>query len=103
MTLKTASKPRRSNDTPLGVVRKLEAGLPFSSFSRLQKQVALSPADLSRITRISQRTLARRKTEGRFDLDESDRIHRVAAVVERAIDFFDGDLSAARRWLQKPR
>jgi putative toxin-antitoxin system antitoxin component (TIGR02293 family) len=105
MTLKLTSKPRRaaSHEAAVDVVRRLEMGLPFSSFARLQKQLDTSPDEMARITRISPRSLARRKREGRFNLEESERIHRLSTVFQRALGFFDADLDATRRWLQKPR
>jgi len=52
---------------------------------------------------ISRRTLLRRKSEGRFSPDESDRLLRAARVVARALALFDGDRDAALEWLNEPQ
>jgi putative toxin-antitoxin system antitoxin component (TIGR02293 family) len=49
------------------------------------------------------RTLARRQSEGKLRPDESDRLFRASALFEKAIDLFEGDVTAAGRWLQAPQ
>ncbi len=85
------------------IVQQLETGLPFKVLESLRDATGLSLAEVAARTRISDRTLARRKREGRFNLDESERILRIATVFERAVGLFEGDQAAAMRWLQTPR
>jgi putative toxin-antitoxin system antitoxin component (TIGR02293 family) len=84
-------------------VQQLETGLPFRVLEKLHDATGLSLAEVAARTRISDRTLARRKREGRFNLDESERILRIATVFERAVDLFEGDRTAAMQWLQRSR
>lgn len=90
-------------DNPAEVVRKIEAGLPFLAIEKLQKLTGFALERLAEMARISNRTLARRKEQGKFSFEESERVLRLATVIERAIDLFDGDLAAAKRWLETPR
>ena len=48
---------------------------------------------------IPRRTLARRKREGVFPPDESDRLFRAARLFARALELFDGNRDAASEWL----
>jgi putative toxin-antitoxin system antitoxin component (TIGR02293 family) len=59
--------------------------------------------EVATLVRISLRTLARRKREGKFNFDESERLFRLTTVLDRALELFEGDEAAARRWLQKRR
>lgn len=74
-------------------------GLDIGAFNKLKAAIGLSAEELTRIVRIPLRTLARRK---RFKPDESERILRVATVLQRAVDVL-GSVEAARRWLGVPR
>jgi len=73
----------------------INVGLEKEAFDRLKRITGVSGETLSKIVRIPYRTLARRKT---FSPEESERILRVASVVQRAIDVLE-DLATARRWL----
>jgi putative toxin-antitoxin system antitoxin component (TIGR02293 family) len=81
------------------VVEQIEKGLPFSALERFQKSSNLTQAQLLDLVQIAPRTLARRKSEGRFSPEESDRLVRAARVYGRALEFFDGDTDAATTWL----
>lgn len=52
---------------------------------------------------ISLRTLARRQKEGRLHPDESDRVWRASLIFDMVVDLFEGDVPAARQWLQSPQ
>src|SRR4051794_24032705 len=100
MTLKLAKKPRRrSAPSVLATDKQLRAGLPFRSLQRLQMALDVSVDEVAKLVRISPRTIARRKREGRFNLDESEHIHRFNDVLTRAVGLFEGDLAGAQRWL----
>jgi putative toxin-antitoxin system antitoxin component (TIGR02293 family) len=49
------------------------------------------------------RTLARRKAAGRLSADESEKLLRLSAVFEKALEFFDGDREGALQWLSAPK
>jgi putative toxin-antitoxin system antitoxin component (TIGR02293 family) len=85
------------------ILRSAREGLPFHAFERFQRNAGLSQAQVATITQIAPRTLTRRKSEGRFRPDESDRLLRAGRVFGKALILFDGDRSAARNWLVNPQ
>jgi putative toxin-antitoxin system antitoxin component (TIGR02293 family) len=76
-------------------------GLAYAVLLRLQRNTSLPLAVLADLVQIPPRTLARRKQEGRFDADESDRLVRAARVFGRALELFEGDARGAREWLSR--
>jgi putative toxin-antitoxin system antitoxin component (TIGR02293 family) len=85
------------------LLRSVESGLPYSVFERLLANTAL-PSDAALIlVNIPQRTLTRRKREGRFHQDESDRLVRASRIFGRALSLFEGNRDAAKRWLSEPQ
>jgi putative toxin-antitoxin system antitoxin component (TIGR02293 family) len=93
----------RSCDTP-ELLEQIEEGVTYAAFERLQRAAGLSIQELSEIVQISARTLNRRKKEnGRFDPDESDRLVRLSRILGRALELFEGDLDGARDWLARPQ
>jgi len=62
----------------------------------------ISSSQLARFTHISIRTLQRRRQQGRFQTDESERLLRVGVLFDRAIDVLGG-IEAARGWMKTPR
>jgi len=52
---------------------------------------------------IPERTLARRRVSRRLTPDESERLLRISAIFEDAVDLFEGDVPAAVNWLNTPR
>jgi len=85
------------------ILRSVQAGLPFRAFEQFRKNVGLSQAQVSGLMQIAGRTLSRRRAEGRFRPDESDRLLRAGRVLGRALDLFDGDAVAARKWFLSPQ
>ncbi|MGN6186835.1 MAG: type II RES/Xre toxin-antitoxin system antitoxin [Thermoanaerobaculia bacterium] len=81
----------------------LEAGLPFRAFERLAKNTAIPTERLLRLIDVPRRTLLRRRTEGRFSRDESDRLVRAARIFGAALSLFEGDRDAALVWLEEPQ
>jgi putative toxin-antitoxin system antitoxin component (TIGR02293 family) len=87
---------------PLALVRKVGRGFAFQSLVRFQENTDFSTADVADLVSIPQRTLQRRKAEGRLEPEESDRLLRVARVFAKALDLFEGDRPAAQNWLRTP-
>lgn len=85
------------------ILRSVQAGLPFQAFEQFQKNVGLSQAQVSGLVQIAGRTLSRRRAEGRFRPDESDRLLRAGRVLGRALELFQGDTVAARKWFLSPQ
>jgi putative toxin-antitoxin system antitoxin component (TIGR02293 family) len=75
------------------------AGLPVAAFDRLVAESGFTPAEVAAVADIPPTTLARRRREGRFSTEESERILRIRYVFERTNELFDGDTDAAREWL----
>ena len=83
--------------------RSVERGLPYSTFERLVANTTLPSDDALVLVNIPQRTLTRRKREGRFRQDESDRLMRASRIFARALSLFEGDRNAAKQWLSAPQ
>jgi putative toxin-antitoxin system antitoxin component (TIGR02293 family) len=87
---------------PLKLVARVQRGLPFGALERFQRNTALSTIDLAQVVQIPVRTLMRRKAQRRLQPDESDRLLRASRMFGRALELFEGDVAAARRWLSSP-
>jgi putative toxin-antitoxin system antitoxin component (TIGR02293 family) len=87
------------NGDPVLAVR---AGLPAEAFERLQAFLGVPATTLAEAVAIAPRTLARRRSEGRFAPDESDRLLRTARLAELALAVFE-DEEAAAAWLKEPK
>lgn len=93
--MKTASLP--------ALLREVEKGLPYRAYERFADALGATTDDLLKLIGIPRRTLVRRKAEGRFSMEESDRLLRAARVFSGAIDLFAGDREAALDWLTEPQ
>jgi len=85
------------------VIDVLAAGLAYKSLTGLRQATGFSLETLADWTGISPRTLQRRRLEGRFAADESERIYRAANIFHLALGLFEGDAEAARQWLLAPQ
>lgn len=92
----------RASDFPR-LLEAIETGFPFSVLERLRTATGLDPELLAQTHAIPPRTLTRRRNEGRFQPDESDRILRAARLFARALQLFEGDRNAAAAWLSAPQ
>lgn len=77
----------------------IRQGLRYEELERLVQLLGISQQETSTLLLISERTLARRRREGRLTQAESDRLVRLTGFAEEAVDAFDGDASAAIEWL----
>jgi putative toxin-antitoxin system antitoxin component (TIGR02293 family) len=84
------------------VVAQVEKGFGYQVFERFQRNVGLPVSAVARLVEIPERTLARRRSAGRLEPDESDRLARAARVFARAIELFEGSVRDAREWLLTP-
>jgi putative toxin-antitoxin system antitoxin component (TIGR02293 family) len=80
----------------------LREGLPHGVYTKLGEVIGLEKRALARALAIAPTTLQRRIKSGRFNLDESDRLYRLAQVFIFVLELFDGDEEAARTWIQRP-
>jgi len=76
-------------------------GLPYSTLELLQASVELSAAEMAKALGIPERTLARRKTEGKLTAEESDRLDRVTRIFHLGKDVL-GEEAKIRSWLNAP-
>lgn len=84
------------------VIKKIKKGLPAISFEKLRTEFGVTAAELAATLNINMRTLARRKQSGRLDVDESERVYRLARLFQIALNLFqDADLT--RRWFSNPK
>ena len=81
------------------LIEQLEAGFPFDALRKFESNSGVEANLLVSILAIPERTLARRRTAGRFAPDESERLLRISIVFERAVELFDGDVASAVQWL----
>ena len=96
-----ASIGLKSNNR-LEVIQSLKKGFPVQVFDKLQKQFDVPANTLAAVINIAPRTLTRRKKEGRFHTDESERLLRVARLYDRAVELF-GDPEIVRHWFKSPK
>jgi putative toxin-antitoxin system antitoxin component (TIGR02293 family) len=86
---------------PFAIIDLIHAGLPFGEFEGLRRKLGIPAESLAEAARINTRTLHRRKKEGSFTPEESDRLYRLLDLYERGVDAFESDLGA-RDWLIRP-
>lgn len=87
----------------LGVtLQAIEEGLPLAALNTLQERAGIGwPAIHAAV--IPARTLKHRKAKKqRLSMDESDRLARVARVLDMSVRVF-GDLDKARLWMSRPK
>ena len=90
-------KPYSSLDW-VGMIRE---GIPAAAVEFVLSAVHVSQSELAQALGIPERTLARRKREGVLNSEESSKLLRLARVMSRASEVFDGP-AAAIDWLKSP-
>ncbi len=91
------------NLSALETISIIENGLPFSKFEDLQDVLGLPANQLAEIIALPESTLARKRESGRLTSRQSERLVRLARILELSLRLFEGDIRAARRWLKAPR
>ena len=85
------------------LIQQVERGFSFKTLHTLETRSGLPGAALAGLVGIPERTLARRRSKGKFTPEESERLLRLGTVFEQAVELFEGDNAAALRWLTAPR
>lgn len=80
----------------------IREGFPASALEQLMSTLDLDREEAAALLGVSERTISRRREEGRLKPAESDRLYRMARLLERATDVL-GDAKAAQRWLKEPQ
>ena len=89
--------------TTLKVIETIKAGLPYKSIETFHEYTELPVQTIAEAVQIPPRTLVRRKSTGKFQPDESERLLRMSTVFEKAVELFEGERDAAMRWLTTPQ
>jgi putative toxin-antitoxin system antitoxin component (TIGR02293 family) len=89
------SKEVRSADALREAVHR---GLKYAAFEELRDRLGVPQSELASVLRIAPRTMGRRKDEGRFHEDESDRLLRIGRITALAESTL-GSPEKASRWL----
>ena len=84
---------------PLALDRQVRRGLGYTAFTRFQRNTGLPASVIAELIQVPTRTLTRRKAEGKFAPEESDRLVRASRVFGRTMELFEGNGSEARAWL----
>jgi putative toxin-antitoxin system antitoxin component (TIGR02293 family) len=79
-------------------IKRIHAGLSFQAVQNLQRALDLPLEKMAAVLGMSRATLHRRKTQGKIDQHESERLVRYQRLLKRADDVF-GDGASAREWL----
>jgi len=85
------------------LIRQVRAGLSFKALERLSATSGLSVAQIAGVMEVPERTLARRRSAGRFTAQESERLLRISRIFEKAVELFEGDVRGAVSWLSQPK
>jgi putative toxin-antitoxin system antitoxin component (TIGR02293 family) len=91
-----------SKFTPSKLVEMLRVGLPVGELDDLQASLDVPMEELAPMLGISKATFHRRKSAGRLDQSESDRVLRFARLMGKAIEVMESEENA-RRWLTSPQ
>ena len=81
-------------------IQAIKNGLAYNVFENLGKDLELPTSELAQIIGVPQRTLQRRKQEGFFSSDESDRLFRIVRLVERSKEVLG---ESGISWLKTPK
>ena len=84
------------------LIRTVKTGLPIATFEQLQADIGVSAHTIAAVTHLAPRTLTRRKKEGRFHVDESERVLRLGLLFTKAREVLRGRENA-RVWFTSPK
>lgn len=83
------------------MIQSVKRGVPYREFEELRERLGVPAGLLARVIGVSERTLSRRKQEGRLQPDESDRLYRIVRLYHRAVEVI-GEKPGAE-WLTTPK
>lgn len=94
----------RKGKKPVRLSQLVANGLPTRSAECLADNLDVPVAEFTATyIHIPKQTMARRKTAGKFNVDESDRVARFARLLKHTTEMMEGDHGAAIHWLKTPQ
>ncbi|QKJ86544.1 DUF2384 domain-containing protein [Paramixta manurensis] len=85
----------------IAVVTQIDNGLSGHVASLVMEWADITQSEFKRITGIPNTTFSRSIKHG-FTPEQSEKIVRFIRILDRAVELFEGDKAAARRWLNEP-
>ena len=85
------------------LIRQVGRGFSFHAMVALESRSGIPVAEIAAIIGLPARTFARRKASGRLTSDESEKLLRLSAVFEQALELFEDDKAGALSWLTTPK
>ena len=79
-------------------IGRIHAGLSFRAVQNLQKALNVPLEKVASVLGMSRATLHRRKSQGKIDKEESEKLVRYQRLLRKAEDVF-GNTASAREWL----
>lgn len=86
----------------LSIIKLLRSGVNYKSLESVRETLEIPLSEFAKIINIAPRTLSRRKKEGKLHTDESERLYRVAVLLERATEVLESKATAVH-WLKSPK
>lgn len=86
-------------ETSGDLIRQLGRGFSFDAMRVLESRSGIGLTEIASLIGLPPRTFARRKASGRLTSDESEKLLRISAVFEQAVELFEGDRAGALKWL----
>ena len=86
------------------MVDEIRHGFPVGVVTKLKDKLEIPQGTFFHVAGLSSATMSRRtkSKNKRLTAAESDRLYRIADVFRLAIQLFEGDIDAGRRWMKEP-
>jgi putative toxin-antitoxin system antitoxin component (TIGR02293 family) len=82
--------------------RDVRVGMPTSALISFEKRSGLSVESVNKVLMLTPRVRAKRIEQGQLTPSETERLVRLARIVELATQLFEGDSGQAVAWLESP-
>ena len=73
--------------------------MSYQAFVTFMRSSGLAEEQVGKAIALKPSALAKRRADGRFTVDESDRLVRLGRLWAAALELHEGDEAAARRWM----
>ena len=90
-----------NNADGVAVLGQIHEGLDGKVAHLIVDWAKITQNDLRKMSGIPSTTF-NRSLKARFNADQSERLVRIIRVIDRAVELFEGDKSAAQKWLNEP-